>query len=390
MAGAKTLFFGSKLKVVVAVVGLLSASVGGAWALGIVGVPGVVAVENRFTGVSDTATQIQTDLVVNNPNPINLQLGGTSVEYDVAMNDVSIASGQKEGLNIDRGNTTLQFETQMDNEKIPAWWVTHIQNNETTNVNIDATVHSSLLGRSFNVPQSQQVNTNLIGQFNSDETRRIDANQALISDPVLYINQTSAEWGTVTQQKTPIDLRFKMYNPKLTPYTITELGYTVTMNGITVGEGTTDRSYVIPGGATETVQTKANINNQLLDDWWASHLRNDQVSELRIDFYAKVQLGQSGPTVRLPLDQLTHSQTVETDIFGTKDQTDIETNASSDTSAGDGAQSTTTDGTTTSESEATTATEETTTSQPTTTEDGGILDLPLGTRVLWAGPAIAF
>ncbi|WP_332898533.1 LEA type 2 family protein [Haladaptatus sp. CMSO5] len=381
MAGAKTLVFGSKLKVLVAVVGLLVASIGGAWALGIIGVPVVGGVENRFTGVSDTQTAIQTDLVVSNPNPISLQLGGTSVEYDVAMNDVSIAYGKKEGLDIEQGNTTLQFDTRMDNEKIPAWWVTHIQNNETTNVNINAQVHSSLLGRTFNVPQSQQIHTNLIGQLNSDETRPINANQAVISDPVLYINQTSATWGTVTDQQTPIDLQFVLYNPKATPYTITELGYTITMNNITVGEGVTDRSHVIPGGATETVATTATINNQLLDDWWASHLRNNQVTELRIDFYAKVQVGQSGPSFRLPLDDLTHTQTVETDIFGTKDQTDIDTNLNSSTSTDD-EQTQTAETTTTEQSDETTAsttettTTETTTTATETTDDGGILDVP--------------
>ena len=319
---------------VLVVVVVLVAAVGTAYVLGIVGAPSVVAVENRFGEVTNETTGIETDLVVNNPNPVGVSLGGTTVDYTVRMNRVAMATGSKEGLSVERGNSTLPFTTRMRNERIPDWWVTHVRNDENTTVVVDATVTSSVLGnRSVSLGQEQRVETDLIGAFASEETRPVNASQSVVSDPVLYVNRTTAAWGNVTDERTPIDTSFLVYNPKTVPYTITEVGYTITMNGITVGEGASDREYVIEGGTTENVSTRTAIRNDRLDEWWASHLRNDQVTDLRIDFYAKLEL-PGGTEVRVPLDALTYERTVETDVFGNKGSTDGGANGSTDGSGG--------------------------------------------------------
>lgn len=318
MVELRSVFLGTKLKTIVTVIGLLGATVGGAFAVGILGAPSVVGVENRFGEVSQETTPIRTDLFVNNPNPIGVQLGGTTVNYTVSMNDLAMANGSKEGLAITQGNTSLEFTTQMQNRKIPAWWVSHIKNGERTQLDIDARVHSSLLGQTATVPHSQEIETDIISQFNSTETRPINANQPVVSDPVLYINRTAATWGPVTESETPIDMQFVMYNPKATPYTITEVGYEITMNDISVGGGATDDPYVIPGGTERTITATTAIRNAKLDDWWVSHLKNDQVTRLQIDFYAKVEL-PTGNTIRVPLEALTYTKQIETDIFQSED-----------------------------------------------------------------------
>ncbi|WP_254822368.1 LEA type 2 family protein [Haloglomus halophilum] len=311
----------ARVKAVVAALGVLTASVGGAFALGLVGAPSVVDVENRFGDVNDERTMILTDLVVNNPNPIGVRLGGSTVNYTVYMNDVEIAHGSKAGLDVDSGNTTLPFRTRMRNDRIPPWWVSHIRNDEVTNVTIDATVQTSVLGnRSFDLNQRKQVETDIISAFASDETRPVNGPEnPLYSNPVLYINRTDAEWGQVDRQETPIPMEFVVYNPQLKPYTITEVGYDITMNNISMGSGATDETYVIPGESTETLRTTPTIDNGNLDEWWVSHLQNDQETTLRIDFYAKVEL-PTGNEIRVPLDRMTYVQEFETDIFGTKNE----------------------------------------------------------------------
>lgn len=304
---------------VVAAVIMLVLSVVGAYAVGLVGAPKVVDVENRFGAVNSETTVVETDLIVNNPNPIGVQLGGTTVNYTVAMNDVSMASGERAGLSIAQGNTSLAFSTHMRNEQIPKWWVTHIRNEENTSLHIDARVHSSLLGRTFTVPQTRSVETDVIGQFNSTETRPVNASRPLVDDPVLYINRTGATWANVSDAETPIDMELVVYNPKSTPYTITEVGYNITMNDVPVGEGVSDRSYVIEGRSTETLRTQTIIRNDRLDDWWVTHLQNNQVTHLRIDFWARLEL-PTGTTIRIPLNELTYETEIETDIFGTKNE----------------------------------------------------------------------
>jgi len=236
LVALRALIVGSKLRAIVAALVLVGGGLGGAFAVGIVGTPSVETVENRFGAVSTVTTEIETALVVHNPNPIGVRLGGASVTYSIAMNDVGIASGGRDGLRLTTGNTTLHFTTAMRNEQIPKWWVTHVRRGERTAVVINASVRSSLLGRSFAVPVEKEISTDIIGQFNSSETRPVDANQPVVSDPVLYINRTIASWGPVTREETPMQIQFQTYNPKDVPYTVTEIGYEITMNGIQVGE----------------------------------------------------------------------------------------------------------------------------------------------------------
>ncbi|MFB6117654.1 LEA type 2 family protein, partial [Halosegnis sp.] len=306
-------------KLGIAVVGIVAVGglLGGAVALGVVGAPSVVAVDNAFGEVTNETTVVETDLVVNNPNPVGVQLGDTSIVYTVRMNDVTMATGNKSGVAVATGNSTLAFTTRMDNERIPAWWASHINNGERTVVTIDASVRSGLLGnRTFELEQERQINTSLIEQFNSQETRPVSGpSNPVYSNPVLYVNKTSAEWGAVTEAQTPIKTAFVIYNPQVEPYTLTEVGYEIRMNGILVGEGRTDQPYLIEGKSTETVRTTPTIDNEQLPLWWASHLRANQTTTLRIDFYARLEL-PTGETVRLPLDALTYERTIETDIFG--------------------------------------------------------------------------
>lgn len=317
--------FGTKVRVVGVVLLVLAASVGGAYTLGVIGAPTVTGVDNEFGSVSENETVVHTDLVLENPNPVGADLNGLTVDYAVSMNGVRMASGGKEGVSVGSGTSRLPFETTMRNDRIPAWWVTHVRNGETSEVVVDAEVRSSLLDRSVAIPQERTVETDIIGEFRSTEDRPVEADHPLVSDPVLIVRETDAQWGNVTDETTPIDTQFVVYNPKTTPYAVTEVGYEITMNGVRVGNGSTDREYVVPGKSRRTVRAETAIDNDRLDEWWVTHLRNDQTTDLRIDFYAKVRISE-GTTVRVPMDELTYETTIETDMFGNK-------NASGDATA---------------------------------------------------------
>lgn len=309
-------------RVALLALGLVAATVGGAVALGLLGTPEIVGVENRFGDVNRSTTVVETELLVYNPNPFGLQFVDTTVDYTVTMNDVAVAAGSESGLDVGRGTTTLRFTTPMDNREIPEWWATHVRNGERTTVTVNATARTSLLGnRTFTTVERKTVETDVIGGFNSEEVRPIEAPRALplTSDPILYINRTSARWGRVTDAATPIDTAFVVYNPQRYPIPITELGYEVRMNGISVGAGGTDRTRLVPAGGTATVRSETVIRNDRLDEWWVTHLRNDQVTDLRIEFYALIDL-PTGGTLRVSLDALTYEQTIETDVFGNENE----------------------------------------------------------------------
>ncbi|GAB7093304.1 hypothetical protein JCM30237_04560 [Halolamina litorea] len=353
MLGGK-LATATAIKAVVAVLGVVSVSVGGAWALGIIGAPSVVGVDNGFGPVNESTTTIESEITVNNPNPFGVRLGGLSIDYAVEMNGVRMATGGREGLGLNAsGNSTIPVTTLMSNDRIPPWWTSHVANGENTTLVIDASIHSDLLGREFNPQVTRNVNTNIIGGFNSDEDRPIDIDEPAAPSPVLWLNSTSGSWGEVSNDTTEIDTAFELYNPNPTPIAISEIGYEIRMNNVTMGAGATDSTVTIRPGELETVRATTALQNENLDEWWVSHLRNDQTTRLEVEFYARVDLSAiGGGTIEIPLDSI--ERTIETDIFGQE--------SAGDTGGSDG-------GTTT----PTPADDDTTTATPTPTETDTLL-----------------
>ena len=384
----RALLLGSKLRIAATVLLGLAVAGGGAFAAGFLGVPAVADVDNEFGGVNESVTEVETALTVNNPNPVGVNLGGVKVNYSVALNDVTVASGEKRGVGVGAGNSTVNLTTDLQNSQIPAWWVTHVNGGESSQLLVDATVTSGTLGQSVSFqPASRAIDTDVLGQFNSSADQDVDANAPLVSDPVLVVEQRNASWGEATTRETPIDLTFRVRNPKTQPVTISSVGYDITMNDIDVGDGETEDTVTIPGGETRMVSFPTTIRTQALDDWWVSHLQNDQVTGLVIDFYAEVAVPGTEESVRVPLDALTYEKTIETDIFGnenrsTEDTGDTETATTAGTTSSEGNDESTTttapEETTTATTTSTTATATTTTSDggnetTTTTDDDGLL-----------------
>lgn len=385
----RALLFGSRLRTAVTVLTGLALAGGGAFAAGFLGVPAVERVDNRFGDVNESVSEVETTLTIDNPNPVGASLGGVRVNYSVALNDVTMAAGEKRGVGVGSGTSTLNLTTDLRNDRIPAWWVSHVNGGESSALTVDATVTSSTLGRSVSVqPVSRDVDTDVLGQFNASEDQEIDANAPLVSDPVLVVEERNASWGEATSEATPIDLTFDVHNPKPSPVVVSSIGYDITMNDVDVGDGETAESVTIPPSETREVAFPTTIRTQALDDWWVSHLRNDQVTALTIDFYAEIRPPGAEESVRVPLNGLTYDQTIETDIFGsedgaTDDGSESDSNSEPATTR-DGDRPTTTgeeSSTATSGAETTTTTttggDDTTTTtsdnDTTTTEDDGLL-----------------
>lgn len=369
MLGGK-LIATSTVKVAVAVFGVMTLSIGGAWAIGFIGTPSVVGVDNAFGPVNESTTVIESSVIINNPNPFGVQLGGLAIDYAVEMNGIRMATGGREGVEIEgQGNSTISLTTLMDNEKLPPWWASHVRNGENTSLVIDASIRSELLDRSFEPHINKSINTSIVSAFNTDDDRPINADKPALSDPILWLNSTSGSWGTVTNETTDIDMAFDLYNPNLAPIAISNLGYEIRMNNVTMGEGETEQSVAIPPGGTETVYAKTVLQNTNLDEWWVTHLQNNQTTTLEIEFYARVDLSAAGGgSTRVPLDSIEH--TIETDMFGTKGESHASAGSANGTATPAEGSQTAADGTNSG------TPSPTTTPTPTPTEtDDGILSL---------------
>lgn len=318
------------LKYLVVALVALAALVAIGFLLGVFGVPELTSIDNQFGDVNNSTTEIRTNVTVDNPNPVGVSLGGLRVDYTIEMNDVAMANGTKEGLSIGTGNSRLGFATYLDNAKIPRWWYRHVDRGERTNVVVDADVSHSTFG-STDFQRRDSIETDIVSAFDSTETREINADRPFVEDPVLYLNETAGSFGDgVTPEQTPLDLDFTVYNPKAYPYAITEIGYTIEMNDVTVGNGSTRDEQVLAPQSTSTIEAQTVIQNENLDRWWVTHLENNEVTDLYIDFYVVVDPDVPGvDPVRIDSDQFDYRTTIETDLLGSGDS-----NGSGDGTAG--------------------------------------------------------
>lgn len=341
-------------------------------AAGVVGVPAVQDFQNEFTGVDDSTTIIGSTIEVDNPNPIGASVLGVSAEYAISMNDVRMAEGSSGTIQLPPGNSTVDLATELDNDRIPDWWVRHVRNDEQTTVDVNATVESDLLGQSVPVERTRTIETDVLSSFNSTETRSVNASSPLVSDPLLYVNETRAQWGDVTDERTGIVVDFYVYNPKEYAIPVSKLNYTIDMNDVRVGAGENTDEKLLPPGEVTRVRTATGIENENLDDWWVTHVERNQRTDIVIDFAMRVEA--AGTEIDVPLEGMTHRETIETDVFGTKDDTTPsdeasgnETDGASDTSGDE--DTTTTGGDTTADDDGSTTSDD----GSTTTDDGGVI-----------------
>jgi LEA14-like dessication related protein len=287
-----------------------AAGIGGALATGVLSpeAPAVESVENEWGEISAERTGIQTTVVVDNPNDVGIP-GVAGVSYDVAMNDVTVASGSSGGLSLSPGRNEVTLETHIDNEKIPAWWASHINNGERTTLSVQPSVNAAFLSKGLPA-ENRTFETDMLSSFDSDEAQSVEVGGRTL----LTVESTDALWGTATQNRTPLRFSGTVSNPNDAPLSFSKIGYEISMNDVTVAEGTTDEAVEIGANSTETIRVDAALDNGKLDEWWVSHLENGEETTLDVQVFATVETDNG--TKRVPLPFLSQRVVFETDVLG--------------------------------------------------------------------------
>jgi len=283
-----------------------------AYGLVVVDRPRVESVDNNWGTVEENRSEVVTRIAVDNPLLLRVGDGVANVRYTVAMNDVTFADEREKQVRLQGRDDVVTVRTWVDNDEIPDWWVTHVNRNETTTVRVDPAV--ALEYGDVDVPadrltRERTFRTDLLEPLQTERTRDFSA----FNRTVLVVNETDARWGDATAERTPINASATVTNPLPAPIPITNVSYTVRMNGIVVGQGQAGQQTLVPAESTRTIRANATIDNSELDEWWVTHLRNDETTQLSVDFNATVEY--AGIERELPLDFVSYNRTFETDVF---------------------------------------------------------------------------
>lgn len=294
----------------VAALVLLSVAVAAATA---VPQPRITAVDNEWGAVTETRTEVETRLTIANRTLLRIGERVATVRYTVSMNGIEVANETDRSVSVTDRGRTVRASTSMDNEEIPAWWVSHVGRNETTTVRVRPTITAVIAGVDLwrtSATQTQTVETDLLAPLRSDRRRTVRA----FGRPVLVATRTDARWGNVTAARTPIIAEARVRNPTWLPLPVARLRYTIRMNGLIVGRGAAGGRTVVGPGETETIRARAAIDNAKLDEWWVTHLRRGERTRMTVDVHAIVEVG--GQRRRIHLDALSSRHTFETDVLG--------------------------------------------------------------------------
>ena len=267
--------------------------------------PRLESMQNEFGTVTNETTEIRSNIVVQNPNDRSLP-GGATVAYTVSMNGVTVADGSKNGISIESGRNEITLSTEMDNAKIPAWWVTHVNAGEQTTLRTQPSVRvAGVVDRDLPA-QEQQIETNLLGSFEGQEPRTI----VVANESILRTSKQRAEWGEADSERTPIMVTTDVENVHDEPIKLDGTEYRVEMNGVVVGEGSTNDSIHLEPGESGTFTARPAIDTPKMQEWWASHVRNNETTRLSVQVYGVVEDGDE--TKRVPLSIYRQEARIET------------------------------------------------------------------------------
>lgn len=277
--------------------------------------PQVESMSNEFGAVTEESTTVESRIVVQNPNNESIP-GAAQVKYGIRMNGIEMGEGKQGGIGLDPGRNEITLTASLDNDKIPAWWVTHVNRGERTRLTVSPSVSFTGLPLDTELPaQNRTIRTDLLGAFDREEPQSVTLN----NETVMTISNQSARWGEANAERTPIVVNSTVESAHDHPIQLDGTAYRVKMNGVVVGNGTTNDSLALAPGETETFTVRPSLETPKMQAWWVSHLRNNQTTQLSVQVYGLVE--KNGTTQQVPISVFGREARIHSDFLGTGETT---------------------------------------------------------------------
>lgn len=253
-----------------------------------VGKPEVRELSHSWGSVTHDTTEISTNVVVYNPNPVSIPF--KKITLDLYMNELRMATGStEEDLEIKAGQeTSILLTSYFDNGKIPDWWVSHLKKGEKSDVKIEGGVVFDLgtLGEyRFPFERAQIIETDLLEKLNIEEDKTYS-----VGPVSLTMKSLSSSWGKVTHDSSEINHRAVIHNPNPFPIPVSGIDYEIKMNDVLVGGGTTHNPVILKAMADTIIPFTTEIDNKMLDEWWVTHIQNNEKTTLLTEIQLVVEV----------------------------------------------------------------------------------------------------
>jgi len=299
--------------------------------------------------ITPESSEVVAHLQIHNPLPVGLSLGNLEVEARLSLYDTPGARLLLSNLHLPRGDSTLTARAYLLQSSLPQWWPLYIRNGETLQLTLTSRIGGRVLGRSFerNLPRLEaNLSLPLLEGMESRHptTLGLDLSNpmGLLRNPTAYLRVSPPDptpdlpiltleswrltWGEATSEYTEMVAVLTLRNETALPLPIPLLRMRLEANGIPVipEADLEPEPDLLPPGQAVPVRVRAQVDPRRLAEWWTSHLRQGEQTDLTARLGLKVRLpallplaGLSTEGLDLPLVPLVGlSCRVETDILG--------------------------------------------------------------------------
>jgi LEA14-like dessication related protein len=314
--------------------------------LGIVGTPSAGLVDAGDWGaVTDERTEVVTTVWVDNPNPVGVAFGESlTVDYAIVMNGVVLAEGEQSDIAVPAGNSTERIRTDLVNDRLADWWVEFVRADETIELAVDGTLtvragplgertvpveppNRTILADDRPVVGALSASANATSGTYTESVEASDVDDTVVDDVGLAgdgsvtvgyeVRRGWATWGAVTDEETVVVFHLLVHNPGDVPVPAAPngIGLAVDTNDVRLLETESDEftlrsvgpDAVIQPGETREVTVSVTMDNERVDDWFTSHVREDagpgtEATAVSSGFQVVFEEPATETTFRLPRD----------------------------------------------------------------------------------------
>lgn len=296
--------------------------------------------------VSDSETNIESSVQIENPNVFPIPVGIVDISYESSVDGIKIVDGNAGTSKISSNSSTeVILNSTIDNKKIPEIWVSYLKSDESAKVNADTDIaldsfvtpelYSTSVQRNISpdTPPVQSALSESASELEGNYTKEIGFSEVNIPGSNLQIDNTivvgyhvkesNMSIHNVSNNTTQLHLDMVVENPSETtpvPSEPDNLEVSIKSNDIELvrAESVKSRSFqnrsLIQAQDEKKIKYRLNIDNNKIDDAFVSHIKNEEKTEIDIGF--SIIFNVDGNEIRVPSESGSqYNCSIQTNIF---------------------------------------------------------------------------
>ncbi len=192
----------------------------------------------------------------------------------------------------------LRFSTELINEQVQKWWLTHLSNGERTKLEVKARMlfDLGLTRHEYPVVIERSFRTSLLSGFNFRSRSESGSESGSGNGNVaISVSDVSTHFGSVSANDTEVITTAVVTNGGTEPVELTGYRYTLQIGGYSVGAVEMKTSEVVlPGtGATVRFVLPLRTGGERIARWWVQHLERGEKTEMKQIIQVQMDIGES-------------------------------------------------------------------------------------------------